>query len=87
MDEEKVTNIRIDHDPQTRKGVYADFVIARTDGAITRLDFIQNDISLEGGDIEAVLSARVFMSNDSLVALRDMLDAHIETVGIEKADE
>lgn len=87
MGEEKAVSIRIDHDPQTRKGVHADFVIARTDGAATRLDFIQNDIPLEGGDIGAVLVSRVFMSNEGLVALRDMLDAHIKTAGIEEDDE
>lgn len=85
MDEK--TTINIDHDPQTRKGVFADITMARTDGGVTRLDFIQTDLPIPDGDIQAVLAARVFLRNESIVALRDMLNDHLKTAGIEKADE
>ena len=76
MTEEQQHNINIDHDPQTRKGVYSDFTLVRTKGGVSRLDFVQRDIELEGGDEQAVLAARVFMSNEDLLALRDMLVQH-----------
>lgn len=69
-------NINIDHDPQTRKGVFSDFAMVRTKGGTSRLDFVQRDIELDGGDEQAVLAARVFMSNEDLLALRDMLVQH-----------
>lgn len=76
MAEERQHNIGIDHDPQTRKGAFADFTMVRTKGGVSRIDFIQRDIELEGGDEQAVLASRVFMSNEDLLALRDMLVRH-----------
>ena len=71
-------SLSIDHDPQTRKGCFSDFSMAATNGPNTRLDFISTDIPGENGSVRGVLSARVYMTNESLIALRDMLNSHTE---------
>ena len=71
-------SLNIDHDPQTRRGCFSDLAMAATNGPNTRLDFISTDIPDENGNIRGVLSARVYMSNESLIALRDMLNSHTE---------
>lgn len=76
MSEQRAHSISIDHDPNTRKGSFADFMMVRTKGGVSRLDFIQRDIELDGGDEQAVLVSRVFMSNEDILALRDMLVQH-----------
>ncbi len=80
MAEEKETrgiNLNLDSDTETRKGVMASIVLASTDGGVTRLDFVNPDIPDNDGSVRAVLSSRVYMSNENLLALRDMLNAHI----------
>lgn len=80
MEKEKSENsvsLNLDSDVETRKGVMAGLVMASTEGAMTRLDFINPDIQADDGTIRAVLSARVYLTNDNLVALRDMLVDHI----------
>ncbi len=74
--EEKVFNITIDSDPQTRQGAYADRVLATSEGPVIRLDFIHGDIPVEDG-VRGVLVSRVFMSAENVASLRDMLDAHL----------
>lgn len=66
-------NISIDSDTQTRKGAFADFAMARTDGQTTVLDFVLNDMPISQDESRGVLTARVFMSNSGLLGLRDML--------------
>lgn len=69
-------NLNLDSDPETRKGVMASIVLASTDGGVTRLDFVNPDIPENEGSVRAVLSSRVYMSNENLLALRDMLNSH-----------
>lgn len=66
----------IDSDNQTRKGAHADFVMARSNGGITMLDFVLSDMPADNGPAQCVLVSRVFMSNDGIAQLRDMLIQH-----------
>ncbi len=77
-DQAKGFSVSIDHDPQTRKGCFSDLAMATTNGPNTRLDFISTDIPGENGNIRGLLSARVYMTNENLIALRDMLNSHTE---------
>lgn len=74
--EEKVFNITIDSDPQTRQGSYADRVLATSEGPVIRLDFIHGDIPVDDG-VRGVLVSRIFMSAENIASFRDMLDAHL----------
>lgn len=76
MQETRELKLNIDHDTATRKGVISNLVMASTDGAVTRLDFINSDIPGEDGQVRAVLSSRVYMTNENLLELRDMLNDH-----------
>ena len=69
-------SVSIDSDVQTRKGVFADFALIRTNGTSTVLDFILNDMPVSETESRGVLTARVFMSNSTVLDLRDMLVAH-----------
>ncbi len=79
-------NLNLDSDPVTRKGVMASIVLASTDGGVTRLDFVNPDIPEDEGSMRAVLSSRVYMSNENLLALRDMLNTHTATWKVEAHD-
>ena len=83
MQETREFNLNIDHDTATRKGVMSNLVMASTDGAVTRLDFINSDIPGEDGQVRAVLSSRVYMTNENLLALRDMLNDHTKNWKVE----
>lgn len=76
-------NVNVDSDVSTRKGVHADIVIAETNGADTRLDFVLLERSggpaAGDGGVSAVLASRIFMSRDNVIALRDMLNEHTST--------
>jgi hypothetical protein len=72
-------SLKVDADPSTRKGVQSDIVMATTSKGITRLDFVLTESSAASDSVNAVLSARIFMSNDDLISLRDMLIKHTET--------
>lgn len=74
--EDQATHITIDSDVETRKGVHANVVQASTRGGLTRLDFLSADLIGEDNEGRAVLSARVYLDNFDLLALRDMLNAH-----------
>lgn len=79
MAEEKQGYIQIDATIENRQGVHSDLVMAMTDGATTRLDFIQSDGPANENDITtAVLVARIFMDNAHIIQLRDMLNRHTE---------
>lgn len=75
MEERKVT-LDIDSDVETRKGVHADIAMLSTKGGTTRIDFLNADIAIDPNSARAVLSSRVYMSNEDVIALRDMLDRH-----------
>lgn len=76
--EKKIITINLDSDVQTRKGVHANMVQAVDLGHSTRLDFILSDIEDENGP-RGVLSARVYMDNANIKALRDLLIDHTAT--------
>lgn len=77
--DEKQTAIRVDATPEMRRGVQADIITAATNGSTTRLDFILTDGGdPASGDALGVLSARVFLDNANVLALRDMLIRHTE---------
>lgn len=73
----------VDSSPEIRGGKHATMTFASTVGGETRLDFIEVDQPSVDPEVESVgvLSARVFMSNANLVALRDMLIKHTSQWG------
>lgn len=75
MNERKVT-INIDSDVETRKGVHADVAMLSTKGGATRIDFLNADITLDDVNVRAALASRVYMNNEDVIALRDMLVSH-----------
>lgn len=80
MAEESQGSIQVDASIETRAGVFSDVVMALTKNGVTRLDFIQTDFpASDNGDTLAVLTSRVFMSNENLLQLRDMLNRHTST--------
>ena len=88
MENNEATGMKfnIDHDPQTRKGVHANITIASTNGPVTRLDFISTDLPDDNGTMRGILSARVYMTNENLIALRNMLNDHTEKWTVENND-
>lgn len=75
--EEKQGYIQIDATIERREGVHSDLVMALTDGATTRLDFVQSDGPANEENVTtAVLVSRVFMDNAHVIQLRDMLNRH-----------
>lgn len=69
-------NLTVEATPEMRRGAHADFATVRTTGGVSTLDFLLVDTVEPSGDARGVLSSRVFLSNESLVALRDMLNEH-----------
>lgn len=64
-----------------RGGVYANASFAKTTPKESTLDFvlIDSEEDREGElVVGGVLQARIIMTNDSLIELRDMLNSHIE---------
>lgn len=67
----------IDADLKTRAGVHADVFTARTTNGVTSIDFILTDLPGDDDDsLRGVLASRVFINNENLIALRDMLINH-----------
>lgn len=64
----------IDSDIETRKGVHSNLSTLTMNGDIARMDFFLGDIVNPDGEQRAVLSARIFMHKQDLVAVRDMID-------------
>lgn len=78
MDSSQVT-LTIDSSPEMRAGCHASLVIAQTDRGETRLDFVNVDPT-DGEPVDnlhGVLSARVYLNSQDLVALKDMLVRHV----------
>lgn len=70
---EDASNLMIEATPEARRGAYADFASVRVNGGNSMIDFLLVDsVGPEGGS--GVLTSRVVMSNESLLALRDMLN-------------
>lgn len=77
MTDEKKGYIQIDATIERREGVHSDLVMALTDGATTRLDFVQSEGPADENDVmTAVLVSRIFMDNAHVIQLRDMLNRH-----------
>ena len=71
--------MRIMSGEAARAGVYADLANAMTVNGRTIVDFFMIDRpDVEPGVDEAVHQARIIMQPDAVVALRDMLNDHIE---------
>ena len=69
--------IAVEATPDVRRGVHADIAMIRTNGGQSMIDFVLVDTvdtpPAADGTASGVLSSRVFMSNESLVTLRDTL--------------
>lgn len=86
MDKEH-RSMQITADSDIRRGVFADLVSAQTPNQVTRLDFIQIEGEGDDSTLQGVLASRVYMTNESLIALRDMLVRHTKDWKAESHDE
>lgn len=81
-DKEKRVGISISASPEARKGSYANLASVRTSKKENVLDFFFVDSEVEGEEggreLVGVLQARIIMTDDSLIELKRMLDAHVE---------
>ena len=74
---EKKLNLMVDTPPESRFGRFADTFFVRTNGPASTVDFILTDGPPdEDGNVPALLVSRVSMTNEALLALRDMLNDH-----------
>ena len=70
-------SIAVEATPEMRAGRFSDVSLIRTNGGSSTIDFVMTDGAAdENGVISAVLVSRVSMTNESVVALRDMLVRH-----------
>ncbi len=79
------TNISVDSDIQTRKGVYATFgavdnAIFQKQGGITRIDFFAVDRKQNDSEVEGFLATRVYMSFDDFKTFIDSANRYISNV-------
>ena len=88
MSEIKST-LTIDSSPDVRAGRHADTVLATTKDGETRLDFVNIDQESADPEVSSFgsLAARIYMSNRTLEALRDMLNRHIASWGESDGDQ
>lgn len=80
-------SMQITADFDIRRGVFADLVFAQTSNQVTRLDFIQIEGEVDDSTLHGVLASRVYMTNESLIALRDMLIRHTKDWKAEPYDK
>ena len=80
-------SMQITADSDIRRGVFADLVFAQTSNQVTRLDFIQIEGEVDDTTLQGVLASRVYMTNESLIALRDMLIRHTKDWKAEPYDK
>lgn len=80
-------NMQITADSEMRRGVFADLVFAQTSNQVTRLDFIQIEGEVDNSTLQGVLASRIYMTNESLIALRDMLIRHTKDWKAEPYDK
>jgi hypothetical protein len=80
-------SMQITADSDIRRGVFADLVFAQTSNQVTRLDFIQIEGEVDNSTLQGVLASRVYMTNESLIALRDMLIRHTKDWKAEPYDK
>ena len=86
MDKED-RSMQITADSDIRRGVFADLVFAQTSNQVTRLDFIQIEGEVDDSTLQGVLASRVYMTNESLIALRNMLIRHTKDWKAEPYDK
>lgn len=85
--ENATINLQVDASPEMRIARMADTFMVKTNGACSTIDFISTDgIPDENGTISAILSSRVSMSNEALLALRDMINSHTQTWKTDRDD-
>lgn len=80
-------SMQITADSDIRRGVFADLVFAQTSNQVTRLDFIQIEGEVDDSTLQGVLASRVYTTNESLIALRDMLIRHTKDWKAEPYDK
>ena len=79
MADEKQISIAIEATPEMRTGTFSDLSLIKTNGAASTIDFILTDgVPDEQGNVSAVLVSRISMTNESVIALRDMLVRHTD---------
>ena len=77
MTEDTQGTIQIESSVEIRAGVFSDLVSVATKEGTTRIDFMLTDVpGSNPGDQYGVLSSRVFLSNETLLKLRDLLVRH-----------
>lgn len=86
MDKED-RSMQITGDSDVRRGVFADLVFAQTSNQVTKLDFIQIEGEVDDSTLQGVLASRIYMTNESLIALRDMLIRHTKDWKAEPHDK
>lgn len=68
-------SIALEATPDVRRGVHADVAMVRTNGGQSLIDFVLLDTPpAPDGTVSGLLTSRVFMSNEDLIALRDSLN-------------
>lgn len=75
--DEQRMSIVVDSDVETRKGVHSNLVSLTVNGSLSRLDFLYGDIDDGSGGMRAVLSSRVIMQTEDLVALKALIESHL----------
>ena len=69
--------IAVDSSPEVRRGAYAEISTVKTAGTMSTIDFAMVEGPIDDqGTLGAILTSRVVMTNDNLIALRDMLVDH-----------
>ncbi|WP_449133754.1 DUF3467 domain-containing protein [Senegalimassilia sp.] len=67
----------IDAQPETRKGVYSNFVSLQSSETECLINFCLIDGNNPDGHMTGVLVSRVIMRNEQLIDLRDAIDRQI----------
>lgn len=83
-EQETTAEITIDASPEMRRGTYANLAFAMTTpNHMTQLNFVDTDRVSTNGGVSGILAARVYMTPQDIIALRDMLIKHTESWKVE----
>ncbi len=83
-EEKREKSMNLIADADKRAGIFSDYMIAKNVNGKTILDFFVIDDMSEGEGVTATLGARVIMTYQGLLSLRDMLNSHIEATGLKE---
>ncbi|GEM_PF-3033507 len=76
--------IAVDASPEMRRGVFANLVMAATlPTGMVQLNFVDVDRPADGDTASGILAARVYLTPQDVMALRDMLIKHTESWKVE----